>query len=196
MAPRAATAHDRTYAVDGVILDACHRDGRRPGPDDSRPACRSVAALLLGTGQVAGIDVSGLAVITAGERRITGGPLRRLVLVDETATPEQVRVLLDLVEGRFGGGLLATLAGPADRDLGVYQVPTAWTLEPDRATVSVPGHLELSVTTGSADMTLDVPEHDLSWQVSGCEGVRGDIHVAGGGDAPAALPGPGSIDGG
>jgi hypothetical protein len=184
----AGTARDQTYAVDGVILDACQREERQPGPDDSRPACRSVAALLLGTGRVAGIDVSGLAVITAGERRVTGGPLRRLVLVDETATPQQVRVLLDLVEGRVGGGLLATLAGPADRDLGVYQVPTAWTLEPDRATVSVPGHLELSVTAGSADMALDVPEHDLSWLVSGCEGVRGGIHVAGGGDPSGLTP--------
>jgi hypothetical protein len=177
--PRAVAAADRSYTLDGVLLDACQRDGREPGPDDSRPACRSVAALLLEAGRVAGIDVSGLAVLTAGERRVSGGPLRRLVLVDEQATPEQVRVLLDLVEGRLGGGVLATLAGPADRDLGVYQVPTAWTLEPERAIVSVPGHLELSVTAGSADMTLDIPEHDLSWRVSGCDGLRGGIHVAG-----------------
>ncbi|MGH8992426.1 MAG: DUF1326 domain-containing protein [Acidimicrobiia bacterium] len=175
------TVRDDTYVLDGVILDACQRDERQPGPDDSRPACRAVAAILLGAARVAGVDVSGLAVLTAGERRESGGPLRRLVLVDEKATPEQVRVLLDLVEGRIGGGLLATLAGPADRDLGVYQVPTAWTFEPERATVSVPGHLELSVTTGSADMALDVPEHGLSWQVSGCEGLRGGIHVAGSG---------------
>jgi hypothetical protein len=145
-----------------------------------------VAALLFEEGRVAGIDVSGLAVLTAGERRRPGGPLRRLVLVDEAATPEQVRVLLDLVEGRLGGGLLATLAGPADRDLGVYQVPTTWTLEPDRATVSVPGHLELSVTAGSADMVLDIPEHELSWAVSGCAGLRGGIHVAGG-EPPAPI---------
>ncbi len=175
----ASTARDQAYALEGVILDACQRDVRQPGPDDSRPACRSVAALLLGTGRVAGVDVSGLAVLTAGERRLSGGPLQRLVLVDERATPQQVRVLLDLVEGRYGGGMLATLAGPADRDLGVYQVPTVWMLEPERATVSVPGHLELSVTAGSADMALDVPEHDLCWQVLGCEGIRGGIHVAG-----------------
>ncbi|MGH9039961.1 MAG: DUF1326 domain-containing protein [Acidimicrobiia bacterium] len=185
----AGITRDRTYALDGVILDACQRDERDPGPDDSRPACRSVAALLLGTGLVAGVDVSGLAVITAGERRATAGLLQRLVLVDERATPEQVRVLLDLVEGRIGGGLLATLAGPADRDLGVYQVPAAWVLEPERATVTVPGHLELSVTAGSADMTVDIPEHDLSWQVSGCEGLRGGIHVAG--TIQAANPGAG-----
>lgn len=138
-----------------------------------------MAALLLEAGRVAGVDVSGLAVLTAGERRVAGGPLHRLVLVDEKATPEQVRLLLDLAEGRLGGGLLATLAGPADRDLGVYQVPTTWTLEPDRATVSVPGHLELSVTAGSADMSLAVPEHELFWEVTGCEGLRGDVHVAG-----------------
>jgi hypothetical protein len=170
-----------------VLLDACQRDGRRPGPDDSRPACRSVAALLFESGRVAGVDVSGLAVLTAGERRQPGGPLRRLVLVDERATPEQVRVLLDLVEGRLGGGLLATLAGPADRDLGVYQVPTTWTLELERASVSVPGHLELSVTAGSADMVLAIPEHDLFWEVSGCDGLRGGIHVAGG-EPPAPNP--------
>jgi hypothetical protein len=29
-------------------------------------------------------------------------------------------------------------------------------------------------------MVLDIPEHDLFWDVSGCEGLRGDIHVAGG----------------
>ncbi len=169
-----------------MLLDACQRDGRRPGPDDSRPACRSVAALLFESGRVAGVDVSGLGVLTAGERRLPGGPLRRLVLVDERATPEQVRVLLDLVEGRIGGGLLATLAGPADRDLGVYQVPTTWRLELERATVSVPGHLELSVTAGSADMVLAIPEHDLFWEVSGCDGLRGDIHVAGG-EPPAPI---------
>jgi hypothetical protein len=167
----AVTAHHGTYALDGVILDACQRDGREPGPDDSRPPYRSIAALLLETGRAAGVD---------GERRTPGGPSQRLVLVDELATPEQVRVLLDLVEGRLGGGLLATLAGPADHDLGVYQAPTIWTLEMDRATVSIPGHLELSVTAGSADMILDIPEHDLSWHISGCDGLRGDIHVAGG----------------
>lgn len=185
---RTRTARDQTYALDGVILDACQRDERDPGPDNSRPACRSVAALILGPARVAGVDVSGLAVLTAGERRTTGGSLQRLVLVDERATPEQVRVLLDLVEGRIGGGLLATLAGPADRDLGVYQVPAAWALDPERATVSVPGHLELSVTAGSADMTLDIPEHHLTWQVSGCEGVRGGIHLAGGRRPPPFRP--------
>jgi hypothetical protein len=177
---RGVTAHHRSYTLDGVILDACQRDGREPGPDDSRPPYRSVAALLLEAGRAAGIDVTGLAVLIAGERRATGGPSQRLVLVDELATPEQVRVLLDLVEGRLGGGLLATLAGSADRDLGVYQAPTLWTLEPERATVSIPGHLELCVTAGFADMVLDIPEHDLSWRIFGCDGLRGDIHVAGG----------------
>jgi hypothetical protein len=177
------SARHLTYTLDGVILDACQRDGRQPGPDDSRPPYRSVAALLLVGGRAAGVDVSGLAVLTAGERRAPGGPSQRLVLVDELATPEQVRVLLDLVEGRLGGGLLATLAGSADRDLGVYQAPTTWTLEPEQANVSIPGHLELSVTAGSADMMLDIPEHDLCWRISGCDGLRGEIHVAGGGNA-------------
>jgi hypothetical protein len=177
---RAVAAADRSYTLDGVILDAGQRDGREPGPHDSRPPCLSIAALLVEAGRAAGVDITGLAVLVAGERRVAGGPLHRLVLVDESATPEQVRVLLDLVEGRLGGGVLATLAGPADRDLGVYQVPTEWTLEPERATVSVPGHLELSVTAGSADMALDIPEHDLFWQISGCDGLRGEIHVAGG----------------
>lgn len=186
---RSVTAQDRTYTLDGVILDACQREGREPGPDDSRPPYRSVAALLLEAGRAAGVDISGLAVLTAGERQVPGGPSRRLVLVDELATPEQVRVLLDLVEGRLGGGLLATLAGPADRDLGVYQAPTTWTLDAERATVSIPGHLDLSVTAGAADMVLDIPEHDLGWRISGCDGLRGEIHVAGGGRVIA----PGSV---
>ena len=181
------TAQDRTFTLDGVMLDACRRDGREPGPDDSRPPYRSVAALLLQAGRAAGVDLSGLAVLIAGERQVPGGPSQRLVLVDELATPEQVRVLLDLVEGRLGDGLLTTLAGAADRDLGVYQAPTTWTLDAEQATVRIPGHLELSVTAGSADMVLDIPEHDLRWRIAGCDGLRGEIHVAGGGLPPGSV---------
>jgi hypothetical protein len=138
-----------------------------------------VTAWIVERGMVAGVDVSGLAVLTVSERRSSAEPLRRLVLIEERATPQQARAMLDLTEGRLGGSL-AAFASRVDENLGVYQVPVEWELDADRAAVRVPGHLELVVFANSSAMAVDIPEYELSWRVDDGDALRGEIHVAGG----------------
>lgn len=174
------TANNTTaYSLEGTVLDASHGGRVGPGPSGAHPASRSVGALIVEHGVVAGIDVSGVVVLTVSERRFPAGPLRRLALLDERATPQQVRAVLDLVQGRLGG-TLAVFALPVDEELGVYQVPVEWELGTDRVVVRAPGHLELVVLADSSTMAVDIPEYDLVWRVESGDTLRGEIHVAGG----------------
>lgn len=173
------TSPATAYSLEGPVLDACDGGHVGPGPSGVHPASRSVAAWIVEHGVVAGVDVSGVVVLTVSQRQFSSGPLRRLVLVDERATPQQVRAILDLVHGRLGG-TLATFASPVDEELGVYQVPVEWELGTDRVAVRAAGHLELVVLADSSTMAVDIPEYDLVWRVGGCDALRGKIHVAGG----------------
>lgn len=177
---------DTAYSVEGTVLDACDGGHLGPPPSGAHPASRSVSAWIVEHGVVAGVDVSGVVVLSVSQRHLSSGPLRRLVLVDERATPQQVRAILDLVQGRLGG-TLATFASPVDEELGVYQVPVEWELAADRAAVRAAGHLELVVLADSSKMAVDIPEYDLVWRVGDGDALRGKIHVAGG---MPALSGP------
>jgi hypothetical protein len=173
----AVTTTATAYSLEGAILDACDRRPRDPGLSAvPQPPSHSVTAWIVERGVVASVDVSGLVLVSVWER-FPGGPVRRLVLLDERSTPEQVRAILDLVQGRLG--TLGRFASPVDEDLGVYQVPVAWELPPGRAVVRVPGHLELVVRDDSSDMAVNIPEYDLAWRVDAGDALRGEIHVAG-----------------
>lgn len=163
------------YPLEGSFLDACDRRPRDRGLSAvPHPPSRSVSAWMAERGVVAGVDVSGL-VVTVWER-LDGGPVRRLVLLDERATPQQVRAMLDLDQGRLG--TLGRFASPVDEDLGIYQVPE-WERPAGRAEVRVAGHVELIVQDDSSDLSVDIPEYELVWSVDDGDALPGEIHVAG-----------------
>jgi hypothetical protein len=114
-------------------------------PEASELGC-SATAWLIDTGAVRGVDVSNLLVVSVGWRaeEASSATSRLVALVDERATPEQVRALVDVFQGRLGGPLsrFALLDGTW---AGVYQVPINLTSDGGVTTFSVPNRLGMAI---------------------------------------------------
>jgi hypothetical protein len=114
-------------------------------PEASELGC-SATAWLIDHGAVRGVDVSNLLVVSVGWRagEASSATSRLVALVDERATPEQVRALVDVFQGRLGGPLshFALLDGAW---AGVYQVPIELTSDGGTCSFSVPNRLGMAV---------------------------------------------------
>jgi hypothetical protein len=114
-------------------------------PEASELGC-SVTAWLIDAGAVRGVDVSNLLVVSIGWRagEASSATSRLVALVDERATPEQLRALVDVFQGRLGGPLscFALLDGTW---AGVYQLPIDHTSDDGRCTFSVPDRLGMDI---------------------------------------------------
>ena len=114
-------------------------------PEASELGC-SANAWLIDSGTVRGIDVSDLLVVTVGWRpaQAPSATSRLVALIDERATPEQVRALTDVFQGRLGGPLscFALLDGTW---AGVYQVPIDHSSEGGVCTFSAPNRLDMAI---------------------------------------------------
>jgi hypothetical protein len=149
---------------DGYLLTGTMLEVYTPAPfwaanGSRRAGGSSVSAWLLDEGYVAGTVVSGITVVTVrlSSRRPEehGG---RLILIDEEAHPEQVRWILDALQGRLGGPLAEAAAllpagapDPASvKALGFYQVPINYRYQQRSAMVEVPKMLR--VVAAGADL--------------------------------------------
>jgi hypothetical protein len=113
-------------------------------PEATELGC-SATAWLIDVGTVRGIDVSNLTVVTVGWRAGQTSATSRLVaLVDERATPEQLRALVDVFRGRLGGPLscFALLDGTWGE---VLQVPIDHTSDGGVCRFSVPNRLDMAI---------------------------------------------------
>jgi hypothetical protein len=114
-------------------------------PEASELGC-SATAWLIDAGAVRGVDVSNLLVVSVGWRagEASSATSRLVALVDERATPEQVRALVDVFQGRLGGpfSCFALLDGTW---AGVYQVPIDHTSDGGVWTFSVPNRLGMAI---------------------------------------------------
>jgi hypothetical protein len=114
-------------------------------PEASELGC-SVTAWLIDTGAVRGVDVSDLLVVSIGWRagEASSATPRLVALVDERATPEQVRALVDVFQGQLGGPLsrFALLDGTW---AGVYPAPVELRSDGGVYTFSVPNRLRMAV---------------------------------------------------
>lgn len=118
----------KAYALTGTLLEACSCNVLCPcwiGEDPDRGYCEAILAYHIETGEIGGVDVSGLTEIGVAyiPGNVLAGSWRVLRLVDERATPEQVRALADAYTGKLGGPL-ADLAGLVGEELGILQVPS------------------------------------------------------------------------
>jgi len=105
----------------------------------------SATAWLIDGGFVGAVDISDLVVVSVGCRAgAPSAPSRLVALVDEKATPEQVRALVDVFQGRLGGPLsrFALLDGTW---AGAYQVPIELTSDGGVCTFSVPNRLGMAI---------------------------------------------------
>jgi hypothetical protein len=158
----------------------------------------SATAWLIDVGLVRGVNISDLVVVTVGRR--AGGPStpsRLVALIDERATPDQVRALVDVFQGRLGGPLscFALLAGTWT---GAYQVPIEHTSGGGMWTFSVPDRLSMAIALpGSSEpaaghspgddaaapidwalgwagkgvaFSMTIPEESLTFEAQNCDG--------------------------
>lgn len=123
--PQAAGA---VYNLQGTLLEACSCNVLCPcwiGEDPDLGTCDSFNAYHFDKGTINGVDVSGLSIVNVC--KIPGNVLapkswKVLMLVDDRATDEQLKALLDAYSGKLGGPL-ADLAQLVGEIVGVERVP-------------------------------------------------------------------------
>ena len=133
-----------SYSLAGRVFhagDGCHT----LVPQAPEVGC-SATTWLIDSGAVAEVDVSGLRMVTISWR---GGPAspaasRIVALVDERATSEQVKALVEAFQGRLGGPLscFALLDGAW---AGMHQVPIELTADNGSCTFAVPDRLRMEI---------------------------------------------------
>lgn len=202
-----------SYCLTGrglVVLGSLREPSREPlqEPDDARGRGPGLVLTVwsMSAGQVGGVEVSGLVVVSVGDRRQEIA--RQLLLVDDRAGPEQLRWLLDAFQGRMGGPL-RDLAPPDAAELGFCRLPLQCRLEEDAQSVSALPWLSLALVavptgeddngggavpapaplgTGGSCWTVDAvswatagfvswPERGLEWDLEGCTGVFGRFRI-------------------
>lgn len=148
---------DGAYSIEGNVLQV------------HEPGC-ALTAWHIARGSVGEVDVSGLNLVAVSHGH--GEQARRVFFLNETAAPEQVRAVGDLVQGRVG--LVCGGVGNTGRDVGLYQVPVEI-----GARVTVPGRLLLDAAAEEAELWVEIPELDLAWRSSRCTAARARFRVEG-----------------
>jgi hypothetical protein len=189
-----AQAPARRYQVQGTVIEACDCDTLCPcyiGEDPTNGACQAIFAYHIDSGQISGIDVSGLTVVavveTPGNMDVSNW--RRTLLVDDKGSHDQLVALGDAFEGRLGGPL-ADLAGLVSEAVGVFEAPISYSAAGGEGTLSVGDKVQTTLTpvtlrpsmapvdgspesaptpwAGKASETsVNLPEHGIQWSVQG-----------------------------
>ena len=140
-----------SWSVEGRYFENCSCDVPCPctaslalGADYDR--CQVVLVFHVDSGEVDGVDVSGLTVAAVGDtpKVMTDGNWRLGVLIDEAASDEQAEKLGGVFSGALGGPMEA-LAPLIGENLGVERVPMEFSSEGLRHSVTLgdKGHVEI-----------------------------------------------------
>jgi hypothetical protein len=120
------------YRLKGDLLEVCDCETLCPcwiGEDPDNGACQSALAYRIESGQIDGVDVSGLnygvAVFIPGN--VLKGGWRAVRYIDERATPAQEEALLKAFRGELGGPL-ADLARLVGEEVAARRAPIKFTV--------------------------------------------------------------------
>jgi hypothetical protein len=193
------------YQLEGSLLEVCSCDTLCPcwiGEDPDQGTCDSVLAYNLDKGTIAGVDVSGLSIVSAVNipGNVLEGNWRQLVLIDDRASDEQADAMLSAFSGKLGGPL-ADLAQLVGEVVAVERAPISHEIVDGAGTLRVGDkiHCEMhpytgpdgSVTTlnnsifstvpgspafvGKADtQKVDIPEHGYEWSYENKNAIQSD----------------------
>jgi hypothetical protein len=193
------------YRLEGKMLEVCTCEVICPcwvGRDPDGGTCKGVIAYHFTSGEVAGVDVSGITLGLAAHipGNVLQGNWRVVVLLDENASPEQEAALVDVFTGKAGGPVadIAALvgeivdlqrvpitfdiaegtgrldAGPVRADVESLAGATGLpTVLTDTAFSSIPG--SPAYVARSRSYTADVPALDISLDISDRNAVQGDF---------------------
>lgn len=202
-----AKASTKTYALQGTILEACScRTLCRCwiGEDPDGGACDAFNAYHIDSGEINGIDVSGLNYVQVV--KIPGNVLApkswtRVTYLDSRASDAQRQAILDAWHGRLGGPL-ADLNGLVGEDIAVETAPIEHNLKEGAGTVIVGDKLRAtmapyrsaygSVTTlrdsifstiagapayvaKASEHVVNIPEHGMTWTFKDRNAIQGDF---------------------
>jgi len=199
-------AAGQAYVLEGTLLEVCNCNVLCPcwiGEDPDNGTCDSIIAYHIDRGRVNDVDVSGMTVLEAHHipGNVLAGNWRQVILVDDRADADQIRVLGDAFQGRLGGPL-GDLAGLVGERLGVFAAPIEHQLVGGEGTLTVgdkvraatvPYRSAYGTTTtlrdsifstipGSpawvakaSECTVNLPEHGLVWTFSNSNAIQGDF---------------------
>ena len=136
-----------SYCVEGRLLEVCNCQILCPcwvGEDPDNGTCDTAIAWHIDSGIIEGIEVSNLTISLIGHipGNILKGQIRAVFFVDDRATPEQERVLLQAFTGKLGGPI-ADFARLFDEIVQTKRAPITFAVQEGK------GHLRIgdAVTT-------------------------------------------------
>jgi hypothetical protein len=201
----ATAERQAAYSLKGTLLEACSCGVLCPcwvGEDPDGGECYAVVSYHFDSGQIAGVDVSGLSLLSVAHipGNVLAGNWEEVVLVDDRATDEQREVILAAFTGKLGGPLadLAQLVGTVK---GIESATIRHEVAGGMGTLEVPGVVEAemepyrspdgSVTTlresifstvpGSpawvskaARNRVDLPQYGMTWEFEGRNAIQSE----------------------
>jgi hypothetical protein len=197
----------KVYMLQGTLLEACScRTLCRCwiGEDPDGGACDAFLAYNIISGEINGVDVSGLtflAVVKIPGNVLVPHSWKRVSFVDWRATPQQRKAILDAFHGRLGGPL-ADLNGLVKEDLAIYDMPIQHALVGGDGSVNVGNKVRAkmapyksaygTVTTlrdsifstiagapayvaKASEHVVNLPEHGMVWSFKDRNAIQGDF---------------------
>lgn len=158
-----------SYSLEGTMLEVCTCNAICPcwvGQDPDGGTCRGVIAWHFEKGRVGNVDVSGLTIAIAVfiPGNALAGNWRAAVYLDDKATSDQERVLLDTYTGKMGGPV-ADLASLVGEVVSVERAPINFDVEKGKGTLkigtAVEAEMEVFVGATGERTTL----HDAAFSV-------------------------------
>jgi len=203
-----AKATDVVYDLKGSLLEACSCGVLCPcwiGEDPDRGTCEAIIAWHFDEGVVRGVDVSGLTlagvVIIPGN--ILAGNWKVALFVDENATDEQERAILDAYTGKLGGALadLSQLIGEVvtvsrapilhelrdgdgtlkigdmvSSEMSPYRGPSGQITTLNESIFStVPG--SPAYVSKAIRTSVNLPEYGMTWSYEDANAIQSDYHM-------------------
>ena len=135
------TTTQKTYDLDGTLLEACSCAGPCPcwvGDDPDGGTCDAFVAYHIDRGQINGVDVSGLSLVNVAQipGNVLAGNWRLVIFVDSKATTAQQEAILNAFDGKLGGPL-AGVASLVGERVAVHFVPIEHRVEDGKGTLRV-----------------------------------------------------------
>jgi hypothetical protein len=199
-----------TYAVEGQLLEVCSCGTLCPcwvGEDPDGGTCDTIVAWHVERGQIKGVDVSGLTLVTIAHipGNILAGNWRAVLYLDGNGTPPQREAMLELFTGKLGGAV-ADLAALIGEVLDVRVAPIEYNLQEGRGHIAINGVLasemepfkgpdgQATTLNNSVFTTIpgapayvakasvnrvNLPEFDMKWEFSGRNAIQGKFRFEG-----------------
>jgi hypothetical protein len=199
-----------TYTVEGQLLEVCSCGTLCPcwvGEDPDGGTCDTIISWHVEQGQIKGIDVSGLTLVTIAHipGNILQGNWRAVLYLDGNGTQEQRDTMLELFTGKLGGAV-ADLAALIGEVLDVRVAPIEYNLKEGRGHIAINGVLagEMEPFKGPNGQTttlnnsvfttipgapayvakasvnrVNLPEFSMKWEFTGRNAIQGVFRFEG-----------------